>query len=173
VVVDCDVVGQHWLTVTLEGLPEDVRAEADAITAALRQAGAVAIAESDATATARWCAHLRAAGEGDLLLRAGVPPQHLAFYWQMLPEDVRNAGAWFVDVASGLLFGRRPVADVDAARRWVESVQQPALALRGYAVVQTGPTPLLTDSARSEECTASIEVAAALKQRWDPAGVLI
>ena len=173
VVVDCDAVGQHWLTVTLEGLPEDVRTEADAITVVLRKAGAQNTIETAQSATTRWCDHLYATGEDDLLLRAGVPPQHLALYWQMLPEDARNAGAWFVDVASGLLFGRRAVTDVEAARRWVESVRQPALALRGYTLVQTAPAPLLTIDVRAEAQTASVEVATAIKQRWDPTGVLI
>jgi hypothetical protein len=62
------------------------------------------ITECERTATARWCDHLVAASDGDLLLRAGVPPQHLALYWQMLPEDVRASGAWFVDVAAGLIY---------------------------------------------------------------------
>jgi hypothetical protein len=106
VVVDQDASGAASVDVTLEGLAEDVRSEAEEIAAALRMAGAQVITEGERTATARWCDHLAAAGDGDLLLRAGVPPQHLALYWQMLPEEVRDAGAWFVDVAAGLLFVR-------------------------------------------------------------------
>lgn len=165
VVIDCDEYGCYHLTITLEGLPEDVRAEVDEITAALHGVGAGAVAMSEYTATARWCDHLCAAGENDLLLRVGVPPQHLALYWQMLPEAARRNGVWLVDVASGLLFVRRRVEDERAAMQWVEQVRQPATALRGYAAVQGEPI------VRDERSPAA-DIVAALAQRWDRAGVL-
>jgi hypothetical protein len=140
VVVDQDATGQHRLTITLEGLAEDVRSEAEEITAALRGRAPQVITEGERTATARWCDHLAAAGDGDLLMRAGVPPQHLALYWQMLPEDVRacrrvvrRRGGWTDLWALDGQMMRRPMA-----RRRVEQVRQPALALRGYAVVLAG-----------------------------------
>ena len=115
-----DATGQHWLTITLEGLPDDVHAEAEEIVAALRQAGAQAIEEDgDHTATALWCDHLVAAEGNAPLVRAGVPPQRLALCWQMLPEEVRTAGAWFVDVAAGLLFVRLPAGDAATAGGFV------------------------------------------------------
>jgi hypothetical protein len=132
--------GQHWLTVTLEGLPEDVRAEADEITVATAQGRRP---EHDAAS----CPPPRPVGatistqrdEDDLLLRAGVPPQHLALYWQMLPEDGARAGTWFVDVAAGQIYGQWAVDGGEMAQRRVEQVRQPALALRGYAVVLAAP----------------------------------
>jgi glycolate oxidase subunit GlcD len=172
VVVDQDAAGQHRLTVTLEGLAEDVRSEAEEIAAALRMAGAQVITEGARTATARWCDHLAAAGDGDLLLRAGVPPQHVAIYWQMLPEEVRDAGAWFVDVAAGQIYGRWAVDDAMIARQQVEQVRQPALALRGYAVVLAAPAAVLGEIDRWGYQADGAEVAAAIQRRWDPAGVL-
>jgi hypothetical protein len=135
-------------------------------------AGAQVITEGARTATARWCDHLAAAGDGDLLLRAGVPPQHLALYWQMLPEDVRDAGAWFVDVAAGQIYGRWAVDDAMIARQQVEQVRQPALALRGYAVVLAAPAAVLGEIDRWGYQADGAEVAAAIQRRWDPAGVL-
>jgi hypothetical protein len=94
-----------------------------------------------------WCDHLSAAGSDNLTVRAGVPPQHLALYWQMLPEAARAAGTWFVDVASGLFFVRLSVDDVrSCAKHWVDQIHQPALALRGYATVQAGAVPPLAAS---------------------------
>ncbi len=168
VVVGRDAAGQHRLTFTLEGLPEDVRAEAAEIAAALRTAGARAIEEGgERTATALWCDHLGAA-DGNLLVRAGVPPQHLALYWQMLAEDARTAGACLVDVAAGLLYLRGSAADGTAARRWVEQIRQPALALRGYAVVQDGPERVLAALDRWGYRADGAAVADAIRQRWDP-----
>ena len=165
VVVDSDARGHFHLTITLEGLPEDVRAEVDEITAALHRVGAHAVVTSEHTATARWCDHQRAVGEHDLLLRVGVPPQHLALYWQMLPEAARGSGAWLADVASGLLFVRQRVEDEGAATRWIAQVRQPAVALRGYATV-------LGESILRDEPSPAAGIAGALVRRWDPAGVL-
>ncbi|MBK8798017.1 MAG: FAD-binding protein [Anaerolineales bacterium] len=173
VVVQRDAVGRHRLAITLEGLPEDVRAEAGEITAALRKAGAPAIATEDApTATALWCDHLAAAGDDMVRLRIGVPPQHLARYWQMLPEALRGAGAWLVDVASGLLYARWPVKDEETIRQWVAQVREPALALRGYAVVQEGPAAVMGEIDRWGHRADGEEIGRAIKSRWDPAGIL-
>jgi glycolate oxidase subunit GlcD len=173
VVVDSDASGRYHLTVTLEGLPEDVRAEAGEIIATLRKAGVQTVAASDRTATMCWCDHLSAAGSDNLTVRAGVPPQHLALYWQMLPEVVRVAGTWFVDVASGLFFVRLSVDNSEAAKHWADQIHQSALALRGYATVQAGTIPPLAASTRLGDRAVSAEVAATIKQRWDPAGVLL
>ncbi len=173
VVVDQDTTGRQRLTITLEGLAEDVRTEAEEITVALRKAGAQVIAEGERTATARWCDHLAAAGDGDLLMRAGVPPQHLALYWQMLPEDVRGDGVWFVDVASGQVFGRWTVDDQEMTRRRVEQMRQPAVALRGYAVVLAAPEAVLGEIDRWGYRADGEKIVEAIKRRWDPIGILV
>jgi D-lactate dehydrogenase (cytochrome) len=149
-----------------------VRAEAEEITALLRMAGArVSEDGGEQTASARWCEYLGAAGKEELLVRVGVPPQHLRIYWQMLSDTVRTAGRWFVDVASGMMFVRQPVNLHTPAHDWVEQVRQPALALRGYAVVQAAP-----ESANGlDRCgyrAEGADVAEALQRRWDPAGIL-
>ena len=173
VVVHQDGAGQQRLTFTLEGLPEDVRAEAAAISAALRKAGAQTIEEGgERTATALWCKHLGAA-DGSLLMRAGVPPQHLALFWQMVAAEVRTAGACFVDVAAGLVYVRASGADAATAQRTVEAIRQPALALRGYAVVQDGPADMLAALDRHGYRADGAAVADAIRARWDPQGVLV
>ncbi|HAJ38275.1 MAG TPA: FAD-binding oxidoreductase [Chloroflexi bacterium] len=174
VVIDRDEERRQRLTITLEGLPEDVHAEADALAAALRKAGAGAIAASEHTATDRWCAHLQAADEADLVLSVGIPPQHLALYWQMLPEDVRSSGDWLIDVAAGLLFVRQRVEDSVAALHWVERVRQPATALRGYAALQSGPEQIqiLSGADRLHHPSEGADVVERLRQRWDRAGIL-
>lgn len=172
VVIDCDKDGRHHLTLTLEGLPEDVRAEADEMTTTLRGVGVHDIATSEHTATARWCDHLGAAGDAGLLLRVGVPPQHLASYWQMLPEEARSVGTWLVDVASGLLFVRRRAGTEDATQRWMEQVRQLATALRGYAAIQADATASSAALAPLSVRSAGADIANALAQRWDVAGIL-
>ncbi|HHY57230.1 MAG TPA: FAD-binding protein [Chloroflexi bacterium] len=172
VVIDCDADGCHHLVITLEGLPDDVHTEVDEISAALRTIGASEITATEHTATARWCEHLRAAGEDDLLLRVGVPPQHLALYWQMLPTDTRHAGIWLVDVASGIFFVRRP-AHATMTAQWVEQVRQTAVALRGYAVMQGGATTERPRDASKADQWCAAELAQVLAQRWDRAGILM
>jgi len=168
VVVHRDTAGEYRLTFTLEGLPEDVRAESAEMMAALCKAGARSIEQdSAATATLLWRRHLLAA-EGGLLVRAGVPPQYLALYWQMLAEDTRAAGACFVDVAAGLIYLHRSAEDGASIQRWVEQVRQPALALRGYALVQDGPETVLTQMDRRGYRTTATAIAEAIRQRWDP-----
>jgi len=173
VVVHQDGAGQQRLTFTLEGLPEDVRAEAAEMTAALRRAGARTVEEGgERTATALWCDHL-GADDGSLLVRAGVPPQHLALFWQMVAEEARAAGACFVDVAAGLVYVRASGADAATAQRTVEAIRQPALALRGYAVVQDGPADMLAALDRHGYRADGATVADAIRARWDPQGVLV
>ena len=173
VVVHQDGAGQQRLTFTLEGLPEDVRAEAAEMTAALRRAGARTVEEGgERTATALWCDHL-GADDGSLLVRAGVPPQHLALFWQMVAEEAHAAGACFVDVAAGLVYARASGADAATAQRVVEAIRQPALALRGYAVVQDGPAAVLAALDRWGYRADGAAVADAIRARWDPQGVLV
>lgn len=172
VVIDRDASGRHHLTITIEGLPEDVRSETEEITTALHKAGVCDISASEHTATARWCDHLHAAGDHDLLLRVGVPPQHLALYWQMLPEDVRSAGSWLVDVASGLLFVRLRIEESSAATHWMEQVRQPATALRGYAALQSSPDITQFADNRLVHQSDGVEIVNRLMQRWDCAGIL-
>ena len=67
---------------------------------------------------------------------------------------------------------RVPVDSVAMTERWVEQVRQPALALRGYAVVQNGPDAVVGEIDRRGYWADGIEIANAIQQRWDPAGVL-
>ncbi len=167
-----DEAGGWRVLFTVEGLPEDVDAECEELTAALRQVGADCGDEARFTVTARWCAHLAAASDDDLLVRVGVPPQHLALYWRMLPEDVQRSGSWLIDAASGLLFVRWPQNDVAMLRNFLQGARQPALALRGYAAVLAGPEEIMTGPERWGWRADADDIAQAIRRRWDPSGIL-
>ena len=51
--------------------------------------------------------------------------------------------------------------------------RQPALALRGYAVVQDGPADMLAALDRHGYRADGAAVADAIRARWDPQGVLV
>jgi D-lactate dehydrogenase (cytochrome) len=172
VAVAQDEAGGWRVLFTVEGLPEDVDAECEELTAALRQVGADCGDEARFTVTARWCAHLAAASDDDLLVRVGVPPQHLALYWRMLPEDVQRSGSWLIDAASGLLFVRWPQNDVAMLRNFLQGARQPALALRGYAAVLAGPEEIMTGPERWGWRADADDIAQAIRRRWDPSGIL-
>lgn len=165
--------GQAKLLFTLEGLAEDVAAEREELTAQLLRASAPAPTLAEAgTATAAWAEFLSRTPHDACLARAGVPPQHLDLYWSMIPEEARREAQWLVDVAAGLVYGRmRPVSPA-AARVWVDAVRQPALALRGYAVLQHYPTTFVTALDRWGYQPDGLTLMRRLKERWDPLGVL-
>ncbi|MCS6828985.1 MAG: FAD-binding oxidoreductase [Caldilinea sp.] len=173
IIIEQNDAGGWRLLFTVEGLPADVDAECEELAAALRQVGADRFMEGQPTATERWCAHLAAAGDGEMLVRVGVPPQHLAFYWRMLPEDIRCTGSWWIDVASGLLFVRRARSDVATLHNFLQGARQPALALRGYAAVLTGPEELMAPPERWGRRADADDIAQAIRRRWDPSGILI
>ena len=172
VVVEQEEAGRWRVLFTVEGLPEDVDAECEELATVLHQAGAGGIQEEESTATQRWCAHLAAADDGELLARIGVPPQHLALYWRMLPEGARHPGAWFIDVAAGLLFVRWPRIDAATLHTHLQMAQQPALALRGYATVLSAPAEWMTGPERWDWRVDAHEIAHAIRRRWDPAEIL-
>jgi hypothetical protein len=60
------------------------------------------------------------------------------------------------------------------ARQWVEQVRQPALALRGYAVVLAAPAAVLGEIDRwgYQADGADSSPQRGVQRRWDPAGVL-
>lgn len=173
VAVEQDEAGEWRVLFTVEGLPEDVDAECKELAAALRQVGAGRVEEVQFPVTERWCAHLAAAGDGDLLVRVGVPPQHLALYWRILPEEVQSAGSWWIDAASGLLFVRRPQNDIAMLRNFLQSARQPALALRGYATVLAGPDEIMAGPERWGWRADAEDITQAIRRRWDPSGILI
>ena len=139
--------GRTNLLFTLEGLAEDVAAEQEEIASRLREAGAPppTLLESG-TATAAWAEFLGGAPDDACVVRAGVPPQHLGLYRAMIPEEARRGAHWLVDVASGLLYGQCRLTSPAAAQAWLAAVRQPALALRGYAVLLQAPAPRGQDS---------------------------
>jgi hypothetical protein len=91
----------------------------------------------------------------------------------MLPEELRGDGAWLVDVASGLLYAHWQIANSEQARQRVAQVREPALALRGYAVVEDLPAALMGEIDRWGYRAEGEEIGRAIQRRWDPAGILI
>lgn len=173
VIIAQEKTGRWRVLFTVEGLPEDVSAECEELATALRQAGAHRIEEEETTATQRWCTHLAAASNGDLLVRVGVPPQHLGLYWRMLPEEAQHSATWLIDVASGQLFARWPRRDAATLRTDLQTVQQPALALRGYAAVLSAPVEWMAEPEQPIARVQINDIAQAIRRRWDPAGILI
>ena len=79
-------------------------------------------------------------------------------------------------LASSSLTASDSIADLSFLHWLVnerEKACQPALALRGYAVVQDGPAAIMDEIDRWEHRTDGEDVAEAIKRRWDPAGVLV
>ena len=161
------------MTITLEGLPEDVAEEEKALTAALRQAGAPRpVAGAAQTATDVWAQFLGDASAAQGLLRVGVPAQHLLACWQMLQAAAPvGATTWLFDVAAGLAYAAG-TTEQPLAADWVSAVRQPALALGGYGALMLAPPGLTGPAMRWGYRPDALAVMERLKARWDPAGIL-
>lgn len=168
------------LTCTLEGLPEDVQREMTETRSTLRQRGAPDAHELDPastqTASQRWAAFVGDGGQGanapEALVRVGVPAAHVATYWQMVDPAARAAASWLIDPIHGLLYARRDAAELDSMRRWLAALREPALALRGYAVLMSAPDNILAELDPWGYRPDALHLMRALKQRWDPHAVL-
>ena len=157
----------------MEGLAEDVAAEQEELASYLRQAGGPPPTPVEAgAATAAWAEFLGQAPGDASVVRVGVPPQHLGLYWAMIPEEARHGARWLVDVAAGLLYGQFRASSSAAARSWLDAVRQPALALRGYAVLLHGPAAHTATLDRWGYRPDGLALMRRLKGRWDPTGDL-
>ncbi len=130
------------LLLSVEGLPEDVDAEERELRTALESAGAPAPNALEApNATQAWAEFLAEGEEEACLVRVGVPPQYLHPYWSMVQQHEPGT-AWLFDIAAGHVYARKSVAPMEVGG-WLAALRQPALALRGYAVVLAAPDAVM------------------------------
>ncbi len=158
----------NTLLYTAEGLGEDVAAEIDAVTGALRRAGAAAIIETDYTGLRAWSGYLETTANRQMLVRVGLPASSMD---EFVSEHTDLIGAALVDAASGHLF---PVLDPREPRSvldHLQTVQKMARAVGGYAVVLSSP-PGLSGYDRWGHRPSAFDAMRRLKDRWDPAGIL-
>lgn len=175
------------LIYTAEGLAEDVASEMAEVVETLHGLGAAAHPFPDegeaghqtpgGAASAHWSAFVAQTGADEMLVRIGIPAMHGAAYWQMIDPQVRTQAAWCIDPANGLLYARLPVADAHAAVRQLAALREPALSLRGYAILMQPPGAFPgTETAPQLDPWGyrpdAIQIMRALKARWDPYGVL-
>jgi D-lactate dehydrogenase (cytochrome) len=162
-----------WLlSITLEGLPEDVETEQDAVLRALAAQGAPPpLLIEQQTATTHWSEFVRTADSAPCLVRIGIPPRHLRAYWTILPEPIRTQTVWCCDVANGLFYA---VANLQerALANWLDNLRQPALALGGYAVVMSGSDAVDPPLDRWGYRPDGLDLMRAIKSRWDPRTIL-
>src|SRR5947209_2903830 len=124
----------YALAYTAEGVPEDVQAELDQVRQALRTSGAPEPFEVERpSGTDIWSA-LLGNSRGKLQVRVGVAAKDVASYVND-QAGVLNRGTFLADMSSGLVYAMMPSDDVDEAKKWLERLRQPALAIDGYAMV--------------------------------------
>lgn len=160
----CDVAGvsaPFVLLYTMEGLPEDVNAEAALAREALCHTGARQTRETAVGGSAAWAEWLRESAAHDMTTRVGLPPKESA----MLVGLCESTDCSFMaDVANGHLYLRGRI-DLETARRAVRKVG-------GYVVVHSTPEPPASNVNRWGDAPESLELMRRLKARWDPRGIL-
>jgi D-lactate dehydrogenase (cytochrome) len=169
--VDLPGVGDaaYALLFTLEGIEEDIAAEAENLSTTLAKAGAPPLVAIDELhATTQWATFLGSANEDATLVRVALPAGRIADYWGQLAPSTQAQAAWCMDVGNGMLYGR---ADLNAAdtTAWLASLRKPALGLGGYAVTLATPHAAVE---RWGYIPDGLALMRAIKQRWDPQGIL-
>jgi len=161
----------YVLAYTAEGVPEDVQAELDQVRQALRTSGAPEPLEVERpSGTDMWSAVL-GNSTGKLQVRVGVAAKDVASYVNDQAGEL-NRGTILADMSSGLVYAMMPSDDVDEAKKWLERLRQPALAIDGYAVVMGMPDAWQGVIDRWGYRPQAIDLMRGLKERWDPRGVL-
>ncbi len=160
----CDVAGvsaPFVLLYTMEGLPEDVNAEAALAREALEDASVHLSEEPELAGSAVWAGWLREAAAHEMTTRVGIPPKELA-----LVRDLCDSAecTFLADIANGHLFLRGRI-DLEVTRRDVRKVG-------GYAVVQSAPNEIASDVNLWGDAPESLDLMRRLKARWDPHGIL-
>jgi glycolate oxidase FAD binding subunit len=108
---------------------------------------------------------------GKLQVRVGVAAKDVASYVND-QAGVLNRGTFLADMSSGLVYAMMPSDDVDEAKKWLERLRQPALAIDGYAMVMDMPDAWRGVIDRWGYRPQAIDLMRGLKERWDPRGVL-
>jgi D-lactate dehydrogenase (cytochrome) len=160
------------LVYTVEGLPQDVQAEAEQARRLLLAAGAPAGAPGGAAEPAQaeqcfgaqvWADFLRAALPDQALLRLGVPPKNVRAL--MAQPTLASQSCLIADLPNGQVYVRT-AADV------IEAVRRDARALGGYGLVLQCPESLAGRVDRWGYAPDSLDLMRRLKAAWDPQGLL-
>ena len=108
---------------------------------------------------------------GKLQVRVGVAAKDVASYVND-QSGVLNRGTFLADMSSGFVYAMMPSDDVDEAKKWLERLRQPALAIDGYAVVMDMPGTWQGVIERWGYRPQAVDLMRGLKERWDPRSVL-
>ncbi len=103
-----------------------------------------------------------------LQVRVGVPASDLPAYIQD-QASILNKGTFIADLSSGFVYSIQQPETASEARETLEALRGPALARKGYAVVMDAPGEL----DRWGYIPEGLDLMKALKQRWDPRGILV
>lgn len=160
----------YLLAYTAEGLPEDVEAELEQVRQTLHVTGCPDPTEvADQSATGIWTEMLNRPTMGQSLqMRVGVPASALPAYIQD-QASILNTGNFIADLSSGFVYAIQQPETPAGARATLAALREPALAQEGYAVAMDAPGEL----DRWGYIPEGLDLMKALKQRWDPRGILV
>jgi glycolate oxidase subunit GlcD len=160
----------YLLAYTAEGLLEDVDAELAQVRQALHVTGCPDPLEvDDRGATDIWTKMLNSTVTSQALqVRVGVPARELPAYIQD-QASILNTGNFIADLSSGFVYTIQKPETLEEAREALSALRRPALAQEGYAVVIDAPGEL----DRWGYMPEGLDIMKALKQRWDPRGILV
>lgn len=161
---DANIYSMYY---TAEGLVEDVQAELIQVKDVLNSLGVNGVREVEMSGTDIWT-HMLAKGT---VVRVGVAAKDLAVYIQE-NSKVLDKGEFLADMSSGCLYVIKTPESSEVIHTWVASLRQPALAQDGYAIVMRHAEDLL-DVERWGYRPQALDVMKRLKQRWDPADILL
>ncbi len=157
----------YTLHYTAEGLVEDVQAELAQVRDVLRVIGAPNVQEVELSGTDVWTSML---AEGTVV-RIGVPAKDLSLYIQENSTTI-NEEKFVADMSSGCLYAIKTPGNTEAISTWVTTLRQPALVHDGYAIVMRHAEDI-QDGERWGYRPQALDVMKRLKQRWDPADILL
>jgi D-lactate dehydrogenase (cytochrome) len=162
----------YALAYTAEGLTEDVQAELEQVRQVLQVMGCPdPIEVDDLGATDIWSELLNSTS-GSLQVRVGVPARELPTYIQDQSATL-DAGSFLADLSSGFVYSMQQPGTLEEAQQTLKALRAPALRLEGYAVVMDAPEKMADRLDRWGYTPQGIDVMKALKQRWDPRGILV
>ncbi len=152
---------------TAEGLVEDVQAELDQVRDVLKTIGTPNAQDVELSGTDVWTSML---AEGTVI-RVGVPAKDLSLYMQENSANI-NEGDFVADMSSGCLYAIRTGENAETIKPWLAALRRPALAHDGYALVMRHAEEIPSIE-RWGYRPQALDVMKRLKQRWDPADILV
>ena len=167
----CDIPGvpnsPYTLIYTAEGMEEDTHVELTQARAIIKQAGTTEPIEiADVSGTDVWCNLLRQ-NKDSAQVRIGLPVRDVPVYAND-QSSILNTGAFFVDFANGFIYASLPVQ----IKETIEMLRVPALQVGGYAVVTYVPKGWQETVEKIGYVPEMGDLMKALKERWDPEGIL-